>query len=143
MSAAEKEVCSVKVTACRASEQPWASCTDEIKAKVLSVDEARNAVEVLFKIDKGYRSERHRHTCETTAYVIEGRIKNETTGVEFGPGDFCYQPYNDEHVEHFVEDTIVYATYRGDQNKLVEFYDENGKVCGEFKVSDFAALLPQ
>jgi quercetin dioxygenase-like cupin family protein len=143
MSAVAKEIHSVKVTACKASEQPWAACSDSVQAKVLSVDETRHAVEVLFKIAKGYKSERHRHMCETTAFVLEGKIRNETTGIEFGPGDFCYQPYNDEHVEHFVEDTIVYATYRGDKDKLVEFYGDDGKVCGEFKVSDFTALLPQ
>lgn len=143
MSAAEKEVQSVRVTSCMASEQPWAVCTDDIQAKVLSVDEARHSVEFLFKIAAGYKSERHRHTCETSVLVLEGKVRNLTTGVEFGPGDFCYQPYNDEHVEEFPEETIVFATYRGDQDKLVEFYDESGAVCGEFKVSDFAGLLPQ
>ena len=143
MSAAEKEIPSVKVTSCMASEQPWLECTEHVSAKVLSVDETRHAVEFLFKIAAGYDSGRHRHTCETSVYVLEGRIRNATTGVEFGPGDYCYQPYNDEHVEQFLEDTIVFGIYRGDQDKLVEFFDENGDVCGEFKVSDFAAMLPQ
>ncbi len=143
MSAAEKEVQSVKVTSCMASDQPWLSCNDDVQAKVLAVDEARHSVEFLFKIAAGYKSGLHRHTCETSVLVLEGKIKNETTGVEFGPGDFCYQPYNDEHVESFLEETIVYGSYRGDQNKLVEFFDDAGEVCGEFKVSDFAAMLPQ
>lgn len=111
--------------------------------KVLSVDETRHSVEFLFKIAGGYNSGRHRHTCETSILVLEGKVRNATTGVEFGPGDFCYQPYNDEHVEEFLEDTVVYGSYRGDSNTLVEFFDENGEISGEFKVSDFAAMLPQ
>ena len=143
MSAAEREALDVKVASCMASEQPWAMCTEDVSAKVLSVDEARHSVEFLFKIVPGANSGRHRHTCETSVLVLEGKIKNLTTGVEFGPGDFFYQPYNDEHVEEILEETIIYGSYRGDQEKLVEFFDEDGEVCGEFKVSDFAALLPQ
>lgn len=143
MSAAEKEVLNVKVTSCMASDQPWLACSDEIGAKVLSVDEARHSVEFLFKIAAGYNSGLHRHTCETSILVLEGRVRNATTGVEFGPGDFCYQPNNDEHVEEFLEETIIFGSYRGDQDKLVEFFDDKGEICGEFKVSDFAAMLPQ
>jgi len=143
MSAAEKEVPSVRVTACMASEQPWVSCTDDIQAKVLAVDESRFSVEFLFKIAAGYRSGKHKHTCETSVLVLQGKVRNETTGVEFGPGDFCYQPYNDTHDEHFVEETIVYASYRGHEDKLVEFYDDKGEICGEFLLSEFAGMLPQ
>lgn len=143
MSAAEKEIKTVKSTSCMASEQPWVDCAEDVQMKVLSVDETRHSVEFLFKIAGGYNSGRHRHTCETSILVLEGKVRNATTGVEFGPGDFCYQPYNDEHVEEFLEDTVVYGSYRGDSNTLVEFFDENGEISGEFKVSDFAAMLPQ
>ena len=37
----------------------------------------------------------------------------------------------------FIEDTIVFASYRGYRPTLVEFYDEDGNICGEFKVQDF------
>ena len=143
MSAAEKDVLDVKVTSMMASDQPWIACSDAIGAKVLSVDEARHSVEFMFKIAAGYNSGAHRHTCETSILVLEGRVKNVTTGVEFGPGDFCYQPYNDKHIEEFLEETIIFGSYRGDQDKLVEFLDDKGEVCAEFKVSDFAAMLPQ
>jgi hypothetical protein len=46
-------------------------------------------------------------------------------------------------VEEFLEETVIFGSYRGDQDKLVEFLDDNGEVCAEFKVSDFAAMLPQ
>lgn len=141
MNAAVMKESGVRVVKGMASESPWTKCTDEIQMKVLSVDEPNHSVEFLFKIAAGYRSERHKHTCETHAFVVQGRIVNETTGCTFGPGDYCYQPFDDEHVEVFPEDTIVYGSYRGTGEKLVEFYDESGKVCGEFKVSDFTAAL--
>lgn len=124
-----------------ASQQEWKICTDQIQAKVLSVDHARNSVEFLFKIAPGYKSNKHRHTCETHLFVVEGRVVNPTTGCEFGPGDYCYQSYGDVHVEEFPDGAIVYGSYRGECDKLVEFYDDDGKICGEFKVSDFAALI--
>ena len=132
----------VRVATCRASEQEWHACSDHIAAKVLSVDESRYQVEVLVKVSAGYRSERHRHVCETYAYFLDGKVLNETTGVTFGPGDFCYQPLNDEHVEHFIEETIAYVSYRGHQDRLVEFYDEHGEVCGQLSIADFAAMMP-
>lgn len=141
MSAATTISDGMRVAEGMASNRPWNDCGEGISAKVLSVDESRNCVEVLFKIPAGNKSPRHRHTCETHILVVSGRVKNETISCEFGPGDYCYQPHNDEHVEHFVEDTVVYASYRGDSDKLVEFYDDDGKVCGEFKVSDFTNML--
>lgn len=141
MNAAALEQPNVRVTLGMAGQQDWATCTDDIQAKVLSVDEARHSVEVLFKIAAGYRSGKHRHTCETHVLVLEGKVVNHTIGCEFGPGDYCYQPFNDEHDEEFVEETVVHSSFRGSNEKLIEFFDDEGKVCGEFKVSDFAALL--
>lgn len=143
MNAAVVEERGVQVAEGMISQNDWITCTDDIVMKVLSVDEERNSVEFLMKIAAGFNSGMHRHTCETSVLVLEGKVVNRTTGCEFGPGDYCYQPYNDEHVEEFLEETIVYGSYRGDSDKLVEFIDENGEICGEFKVSDFAAALPK
>ena len=131
----------VQIPAGMASQRDWVKCDDNFQMKVLSVDSARHSVEVLVKVAGGYKSEKHKHTCETHAYVLQGRVVNHTIGCEFGVGDYCFQPHNDEHVEEFPEETIVYVSYRGNDDKLVEFYDDNGDVCGEFKVSDFAAML--
>jgi len=143
MSAVEKDIPSMQVTSCKASEQPWVACNENVQAKVLSVDAARHSVEFMFKIAAGFKSGMHRHTCETSVLILEGRLKNHTTGVEFGPGDFCYQPFDDEHVEEFLEETTVFGSYRGTKDTLVEFFDEDDNVTEEFKVSDFAAMLPQ
>ena len=48
---------------------------------------------------------------------------------------------NDLHDEEFLEDTIVYASYRGESDTLVEFIDESGQVCGEFKMDDFRTAM--
>lgn len=124
-----------------ASQRDWVKCDDNFHMKVLSVDHDRHSVELLVKVAAGYKSERHKHTCETHAYVLQGKIVNHTIGCEFGVGDYCFQPLNDEHVEEFPEETIVYVSYRGETDKLVEFYAADGGVCGEFKVSDFAAMI--
>jgi len=143
MNSAVAEARGVQVASGAISGNDWVTFTDEIKMKVLSVDEERHSVELLFKIAAGYHSGMHRHTCETHIFVLEGKAINHTNGCEFGPGDYCYQPYNDEHVEEFVEETIVYASYRGDSDTLAEFLDESGEICGELKVSDIAAALPR
>lgn len=141
MNAAVMKDLGMQVPTGMASQREWVRCDENFEMKVLSVDHAQHAVELLVKIAAGYKSERHRHTCETHAFVLQGKIVNHTIGCTFGVGDYCFQPHNDEHVEEFPEETIAYVSYRGKNDKLVEFFDESGAVCGEFKVSDFAAML--
>ncbi len=133
----------VNVAEGMASQTEWVSMDEDgnFNIKVLSVDEGRKSVEVLFKIKGGYRSGAHKHTCETHVYVIKGKVKNHSIGCTFSAGDYCYQPLDDVHDEEFLEDTIVYASYRGDKNTLVEFLDDSGAVCGEFKLDDFRAAM--
>ena len=141
MNAAVMNEATIQLPTGMASQRDWVKCDDNFQMKVLAVDPTNHCVEVLVKITAGYKSEKHKHTCETHAYVLQGRIVNHTIGCEFGVGDYCFQPYNDEHVEEFPEETVAYVSYRGQNDKLVEFYDDAGSVCGEFKVSDFAAML--
>ena len=133
----------IRVAEGMASKKNWVAMDDEqnFSIKVLSLDEERKSVEVLFKIKGGYRSGAHKHTCETHVYVIKGKVKNHAIDCTFSAGDYCYQPMNDVHDEEFLEDTIVYASYRGDRDTLVEFMDDSGQVCGEFKMDDFRAAM--
>lgn len=137
MNAAVMKPAELTIGAGMSSQRDWVRCDDNFQVKVLSVDEQRHSVEVLFKIKGGYRSGKHKHTCETHVFVIEGKVTNHSIGCTFGPGDYCYQGLDDEHDEEFVEDTIAYASYRGYQDTLVEFFGDDGEICGEFKVSDF------
>ncbi|MEC9248633.1 MAG: hypothetical protein VX986_06395 [Pseudomonadota bacterium] len=133
----------VNVAEGMASEKDWVQMDEDgnFNIKVLSLDESRNSVEALFKIKGGYRSGAHKHTCETHVFVIQGKVKNHTIGCTFSAGDYCYQPLDDVHDEEFLEDSIVYASYRGHQKTLVEFMDEGGAICGEFKLDDFRAAM--
>ena len=72
---------------------------------------------------------------------LKGKVKNHAIDCTFNAGDYCYQPMNDVHDEEFLEDTIVYASYRGESDTLVEFIDESGQVCGEFKMDDFRTAM--
>ena len=141
MNAAVMDSVGIQIPAGNASEREWFKCDETVSMKVLSVDVERNSVEVLVKIAAGFKSGRHRHTCETHAYFLQGRVINRTTGCSFGPGDYCYQPVNDEHIEEFPEETVAYVSYRGNSDKLLEFLDDDGNVCGDLKVSDFAAMI--
>ena len=142
MSTADTHSFSVRCSPGLTSERPWIAAGDEFDIKVLSVDEPRKTVEFMGRIKAGYRSGNHLHTSETHLLVIEGRLKNHTTGVEFVPGDYCYQPKGDLHDEEALEDTIFYGSYRADTNNLVEFYDSDGKVAGHFTLSDLSKMLP-
>ena len=143
MNAADMKSAGVDVAAGMSSAQDWYRCDDTFSMKVLSVDSERHSVEALFKIKAGNRSGKHKHLCETHVFVVEGKVHNHSIGCTFGPGDYCFQPDNDVHDEEFLEDTIAYVSYRGDTDKLVEFYDEKGEVCGEFTLQQFAEALPR
>jgi len=141
MSAAVDSGPMIKVTSGMSSQQEWCQLDDNLSVKVLSVDEKQNSVEALFKIKGGYRSGDHKHTCETHIFVLEGKVTNHSIGCTFGPGDYCFQPHDDVHDEEFLEDTIAYVSYRGLDEKFVEFFDDDGNVCGNLKVGDFLVGL--
>ncbi len=141
MNAAVMETQGVAVAPGMSSARGWTRCDDTFSMKVLSVDAARHCVEVLFRIKAGSRTGPHKHLCETHVFVLEGRVRNHAIACSFGPGDYCFQPDGDVHDEEFVEDTVAYVSYRGHDDTLVEFYGEDGAVCGTFSVSDFEAGL--
>ena len=131
----------IKISAGMASQKSWFELDENFSVKVLSIDEAKHSVEALFKIKGGYRSGKHKHTCETHIYIVEGKVYNHAIGCTFGPGDYCFQADNDIHDEEFMEDTVAYVSYRGNSEQLVEFYDDDEKVCGHFSVKDFLPAL--
>ena len=143
MSAAAVQNSGVQCAIGAGSQQPWVPANESFEMKILSVDAERHSAEFLIRVKGGYRSGPHRHTCETHAFLLEGRLKNHTTGQEFGPGDYCYQPHNDLHDEEFLEDSVLYGSWRGDTDKFIEFYDESGDVCGAFTVADVLEMMPK
>ncbi len=144
MSATALSVSEVRIAGAEASELPWIQAGG-VQLKVLAVDEGRKSVELLVKFEPGWNSGLHRHTCETYLFVVEGSVTNKTTGVEFGPGDFCYQPYGDEHVEEIgPEGAVILESLRGDDaGTVIEYLGESGTVAGKATFADFGQLLAQ
>ena len=142
MAAVLKESNPIKVLACAASQAPWIDCGPGIQIKVLAVDEEHHAVQYLARTGPGHNPGIHRHNADAAIYVLEGSIKNLTTGCEFGPGDFCFQPTGDVHEEVVGPNGVVtYVSQRGDSDLLIEFMDKAGMVADKYNVSDFARML--
>ena len=140
--AAALEESKVKVIAGSASSTPWANCGPGIEIKVLAIDEKHHSVQYLARTSADHNVGVHRNAADTNIYVLEGSIKNLTTGCEFGIGDFCFQPAGDVHEELVgPEGVTTYVSQRGDSDVLVEFMDKSGAVCDNFSLSDFANLL--
>lgn len=125
------------------SDAPWLDANEGTQIKILAIDEERHSVELLFKLAPGYRSGRHRHLCESHAFVLEGEVHNLTLDRVYKAGDYYYQPPGDEHEEFFPTGAVAYASFRSDGDTLVELFGDDGEVCGVFKVSDFLEMLNQ
>lgn len=142
MAAVMQEANKIKVLAGAASKTAWRDCGPGIQIKVLAVDLEHNSVQYLARTGPGHNPGIHRHNADASIYVIEGSVKNLTTGCEFGPGDFCFQPIGDVHEEVVgPEGVLTYVSQRGDSDLLIEFMDETGAVADKYKVSDFARML--
>ncbi len=119
----------------------WCEAAEGVAIKVLAVDVERHFAELIFKLAPGYRSGLHRHRCESHALVLEGEVHNLTLDCVYKPGDYYYQPANDEHEEFFPNGAMAYASFRGVDDTLVEFLDDDGQVCGCVTVTELAAEL--
>lgn len=125
------------------SQQNWTEISPGLNVKALVIDEARHFVEFLMKVDKDWMPGLHRHVCETSLLVIEGKISNRGTGNEYGPGDFFHQESGNTHIEQMGENGLVaYVSMRATSDTLVEFLDDNGKIRGTMGVTHFSQLLP-
>lgn len=132
----------IKVVAGAASTTPWTDCGPGIQIKVLAVDLEHHSVQYLARTGPGHNPGVHRHNADASIFILEGSVKNLTTGCEFGPGDFCFQPTGDVHEEVVGPEGVVsYVSQRGDSDVLIEFTDETGAVSDKYSVSDFAAML--
>ena len=134
------EKAGVQLSALSIDEMEW---TQEMK--VLAVDKANYSVEFLLNLPAGSPATKHRHVCETYSYCLEGSYKNHTTGVEYGPGDFMYQPYNDIHAEEVGPDgALIYVSLRkmNPEGNVFEYYGKNNAIVDTMTFDDFLKLLP-
>jgi anti-sigma factor ChrR (cupin superfamily) len=142
MAAVMKQEEMVKVLSGAASKAPWIDCGPGIQIKVLAVDLEHHSVQYLARTHAGHNPGLHRHNADASIFFLEGGVKNLTTGCEFGPGDFCFQPTGDVHEELVGPDgAVAYVSQRGDEDLLIEFIDENGAVYDKYTLSDFARML--
>ncbi len=142
MAAVMKDENMIKVLSGAASTSPWIDCGPGIQIKVLAVDMKHHAVQYLARTGPGHNPGIHRHNADASIFILEGSVKNLTTGCEFGPGDFCFQPVGDVHEEVVGPQGVVsYVSQRGDEDLLIEFMDESGAVAEKYTVSDFARML--
>lgn len=127
----------------KTSQIPWLAIDQEekIKAKVLSLNRSEKTVELLFKIEGGYRSGPHRHTCETRVYVISGEIVNHSIKETFGQGDYCFQACNDTHDEEFTKNSLIYVNYKSKNDLFVEFLDEEYNVLDTLTLQHFEKMM--
>ena len=132
----------VKIIAGAASKAAWQDCGPGIQIKVLAVDEKNHSVQYLARTPAGHNPGVHRHNADAYLYVLEGSVHNKTTGCDFGPGDFCFQPKGDVHEEVVGPDGVTaYVVQNGDSDLLIEFTDDSGAVAECYYVSDFAKML--
>lgn len=142
MAAVMKNANQIKLLADAASNTPWVDCGPGIQIKVLAADSAQHSVEYLARTGPGHNPGVHRHLADASIYILEGSVKNLTTGCEFGPGDICCQPNGDVHEEEVGPEGVVsYVVQSGDTDLLIEFLDEAGGVRANYRVSDFAKML--
>ena len=142
MAAVLQELNPIKVLSGAASQAAWINCGPGIQIKVLAVDLEHHSVQYLARTGPGHNPGIHRHNADASIFILEGSVKNLTTGCEFGPGDFCFQPIGDVHEEVVGPQGVVsYVSQRGDSDLLIEFMDKTGAVAEKYSVSDFARML--
>ena len=127
----------------KTSQIPWLAIDQEekIKAKVLSLNRSDKIVELLFRIEAGYRSGPHRHTCETRIYVVSGEIINHSINQTFEEGDYCFQASNDTHDEEFTKDSLIYVNYKSKNDLFVEFLNEDSNVLDTLTLQHFEQMM--
>lgn len=134
---------SIQLNKSKTSQLSWLSLDEQenIKAKILSLDRAKRNVELLLKIEAGYRSGLHRHTCETRIFIISGEIYNHCLNQHFREGDYCYQATNDTHDEEFIKESIIYVNYCSENDLFIEFLDSNFNVLNTLNFEHFEDMM--
>ena len=107
--------------------------------KVLALDPVRHRVDFLFKQDPHASFARHNHVCTAVALTLEG-IWGYREGEELMfPGTFSYEPSGSAHTPYATgTGMVVYASFQGHSEKMLEILDENDQVIGELNLDFFA-----
>jgi hypothetical protein len=95
-----------------ASKAGWHDCGPGIHVKVLAVDPVKHSVEYLARTPPGHSTGLHRHHAEAYIFVVEGSVKNVTTGCEYRAGMVLVA------CNGYIESSVSTSTVSGHESNL-------------------------
>jgi anti-sigma factor ChrR (cupin superfamily) len=98
--------------------------------KVLTLDEKNHRVDFLFKMDPGAEFTTHTHLCTAVAYTLEGKWGYREGDDVSTPGHFSYEPPGTRHTPYSIDGMVVYASFQGTSNTMLELYGPDDSVVG-------------
>ncbi len=112
---------------------PWLPFTPEaefISVKLLSADPVRGEMIMVVRAPPGVDLPRHRNSCSTTIYTVQGRWKYREHDWVAGPGSLVLEPASVCHTTQILgdgtDDVVLFLLITGDMHLL----DSNDKVIG-------------
>ena len=112
---------------------PWLPLTPHSElasVKLLSADPVRGELIVVLRAPPGIELPRHRTTCATTIYTVQGRWKYREHDWVAGPGSLVVEPASACHTPQVLgdgtDDAVLFMLLGGD----VQLLDAEGRVVG-------------
>ena len=110
--------------------------------KVLSLDIARHRVDFLFKQSPHAQFAKHTHLCTAVALTLEGRWGYREGAEQHFPGTFSYEPPGSTHTPYASEEgMVVYASFQGSSNAMLDILDEQNNTLDTLNLSFFGQYL--
>ncbi len=110
--------------------------------KVLSLDIARHRVDFLFKQSPHAQFAKHTHLCTAVALTLEGRWGYREGAEQHFPGTFSYEPPGSTHTPYASEEgMVVYASFQGSSNAMLDILDEQNNTLDTLSLSFFGQYL--
>ena len=106
--------------------------------QVLTIDEKRTRVDFLFRQSPHKEFARHTHRFTAVALTLEG-LWGYREGEEMHfPGTFSYEPPGSAHTPFASEKgMMVYASFQGTGQEMLDILDENGTVLDTLTLDFF------
>ena len=106
--------------------------------KVLALDRKRYRVDFLFKQDPHAEFARHNHVCTAVALTLDGVWGYREGDELMFPGTFSYEPSGSVHTPYAGDKgMVVYASFQGHGDVMLEIVDEMDNVIGELTLEYF------
>ena len=110
--------------------------------KILALDEKRHRVDFLFKQAPNAEFAKHNHCCTAVALTLDG-VWGYREGEELMfPGTFSYEPAGSIHTPYATDKgMVVYASFQGNSNVMLEILDADNNVVGELGLDYFRTYM--